>query len=233
MRHTLGVVRVAAVAGTAWVRVAAVAGTVRVRVAAVAGTVRVRVAAVAAVVATALAVLAAPAQALPPGETVPITGTFSMTTANGVLPTWEADDIALVGVSPGAVTTTATSITARLTLPLVAKTGTAYAAAGGFRLLKRDTGATIRCSTPTIDTAARLLDCILPDGSQEALFLISDIDSRSRVWGTTTVTSVFRGVEMRINGQEAADLLNKALGVKTFSPSITIGTGDLIAARPR
>jgi hypothetical protein len=38
---------------------------------------------------------------------------------------------------------------------------------------------------------------------------------------------------MRINGQEAADLLNKALGVKTFSPSITIGTGDLIAARPR
>ena len=100
MRHTLGVVRVAAVAGTAWVRVAAVAGTVRVRVAAVA-----------AVVATALAVLAAPAQALPPGETVPITGTFSMTTANGVLPTWEADDIALVGVSPGAVTTTATSMT--------------------------------------------------------------------------------------------------------------------------
>lgn len=207
MRHTLRPVRVAAMAG--------------------------RVVAMTAAAVVGLAALSGPAQALPPGETVPITGTFSMTTANGVLPTWEADDIALVGVMPGAVTTTATGITARLTLPLVAKTGSAYAAAGGFRLLKRDTGATIRCSTPTIDTSARLLDCILPDGSQEALFLIADIDSRERVWGTATVTSVFRGVEMRLNGQKAADLLNKALGVKTFSPSITIGTGDLIAARPR
>lgn len=207
MRHTLRPVRVAAMAG--------------------------RVVAMTAAALVGLAALSGPAQALPPGETVPITGTFSMTTANGVLPTWEADDIALVGVMPGAVTTTATGITARLTLPLVAKTGSAYAAAGGFRLLKRDTGATIRCSTPTIDTSARLLDCILPDGSQEALFLIADIDSRERVWGTATVTSVFRGVEMRLNGQKAADLLNKALGVKTFSPSITIGTGDLIAARPR
>ena len=177
--------------------------------------------------------LASPAQALPPGETVPITGTFSFTTANGVVPTWEADDIALIGVMPGSVVTTASGITARLSLPLVAKTGTAYAAAGGFRLLNRDTGVSVRCSTPTIDTAARLVDCVLPDGSQEALLLISDIDSRSRVWGAATVTSIFRGVEVRINGQEAADLLNEALKVNTFSPSITIGTGDLIAARPR
>lgn len=177
--------------------------------------------------------LAPAAQALPPGETIPITGTFSFTTANGVVPTWEADDIALIGVMPGSVVTTASGITARLSLPLVAKTGTAYAAAGGFRLLNRDTGVSVRCSTPTIDTAARLVDCVLPDGSQEALLLISDIDSRSRVWGTTTVTSIFRGVEVRINGQDAADLLNDTLDVNTFSPSITIGTGDLIAARPR
>jgi hypothetical protein len=173
------------------------------------------------------------AQAVPPGETVPITGTFSFTTANGVVPTWSADDLVLVGVSPGSVVTTATGITARVSLPLVAKTGTAYAAAGGFRLLNTDSGATVRCSTPTIDTAALLVDCVLPGGKQEALMLISDIDSRSRVWGTTTITTIFRGVELRINGQKAADLLNEALGVKTFSPSITIGTGDLIAARPR
>jgi len=177
--------------------------------------------------------LASPAQALPPGETVPITGTFSFTTANGVVPTWEADDIALIGVMPGSVVTTASGITARLSLPLVAKTGTAYAAAGGFRLLNRETGVSVRCSTPTIDTAARLVDCVLPDGSQEALLLISDIDSRGRVWGTTTVTSIFRGVEVRINGQDAADLLNDTLDVNTFSPSITLGTADLIAARPR
>lgn len=175
----------------------------------------------------------APAQALPPGETVPITGTFSFTTANGVLPTWEAADLVLIGVSPGSVVTTATGITARVALPLVAKTGTAYAAAGGFRISNTKTGVSLRCSTPTIDTAARLLDCILPNGDQEALFLIKDIDSRSKVWGTTTVTSIFRGVELRLNGQDAADLLNKALGVKSFSPSISIGTGDLIAARER
>jgi hypothetical protein len=182
---------------------------------------------------SAVALLSSPAHALPPGETIPITGTFSFTTANGVVPTWEADDIALIGVMPGSVVTTASGITARLSLPLVAKTGTAYAAAGGFRLLNRDTGVSVRCSTPTIDTAARLVDCVLPDGSQEALLLISDIDSRSRVWGAATVTSIFRGVEVRINGQDAADLLNEALKVNTFSPSITIGTGDLIAARPR
>ena len=175
----------------------------------------------------------APAQALPPGETVPITGTFSFTTANGVLPTWEAADLVLIGVSPGSVVTTATGITARVALPLVAKTGTAYAAAGGFRISNTKTGVSVRCSTPTIDTAARLLDCILPNGDQESLFLIKDIDSRSKVWGTTTVTSIFRGVELRLNGQDAADLLNKALGVKSFSPSISIGTGDLIAARER
>lgn len=180
------------------------------------------------------ALLAAPgAQAVPPGETIPITGTFSFSTANGVVPTWTADDIVLMGVSPGSVVTTATGITARLSLPLVAKTGTAYAAAGGFRLLNTETGATVRCSTPTIDTAALVVDCVLPGGDQEALLLIEDIDSRSRVWGTTTVTSIVRGITLRINGQEAADLLNKQLGVKSFSPSIVIGTGDLIASRPR
>lgn len=185
------------------------------------------------ITALATGLLAAPAHALPPGETVPITGTFSFTTANGVVPTWEAEDIALIGVMPGSVVTTAAGITARVSLPLVAKTGTAYAAAGGFRLLNRETGVSVRCSTPTIDTAARLVDCVLPDGSQEALLLISEIDSRGRVWGSTTVTSIFRGVELRINGQKAADLLNEQLDVNTFSPSIVIGTGDLIAARTR
>lgn len=173
------------------------------------------------------------ATAVPPGETVPITGTFSFTTANGVLPTWSADDIVLIGVSPGSVVTTATGITARVQLPLVAKTGTAYAAAGGFRLANTETGASVRCSTPTIDTAALLVDCVLPGGKNEQLLRIEQIDSRSRVWGTTTVTSIFRGVELRITDQDAADLLNDALDVKSFSPSITIGTGDLIAARPR
>lgn len=173
------------------------------------------------------------AQAVPPGETIPITGTFSFTTSNGVLPTWEASDLVLIGVSPGSVVTTATGITARVQLPLVAKTGTAYAAAGGFRIANTETGASVRCSTPTIDTAARVVDCVLPGGRNEQLLTIDRIDSRSRVWGSTTVTMIFRGVDLRLTDQDAADLLNEALDVNVFSPSVLIGTGDLIAARPR
>jgi hypothetical protein len=174
--------------------------------------------------------LAAPAQA---AQTVPASGTFSFSTGNGILPTWAAEDIVLIGVSPGAVTTTSTGTTARVSLPIVAKTGTANAAAGGFRMLNTDTGESIRCSTPTIDTRARVVDCVLNDGTNADLFVISAIKSRARVTGTSTVTTIFRGIELRINGQDMADLLNEALSTYSFSPSVTIGTGDLIVARDR
>lgn len=175
-------------------------------------------------------VTAAPAEAL---ETLPASGTFSFSTANGILPTWSAEDIVLIGVSPGSVVTTSTGTTARVSLPIVAKTGTANAAAGGFRLANTVTGESVRCSNPTIDTRARLVDCVLADGTNASVFTITSISSRSRVAGSSTTTTIFRGVRLRINGQDMADMLNEALGTCSFSPYVTIGTGDLIVTRDR
>lgn len=172
----------------------------------------------------------APAQAT---ETIPASGTFSFSTANGILPTWAAEDIVLIGVSPGSVVTTATATTARVSLPIVAKTGTANAAAGGFRLTNTTTGESVRCSNPTIDTRARLVDCVLADGTNADLFTITAIKSRSRVSGSSTITTIFRGVTLKINGQEMADMLNEALDTYAFSPFVTIGSGDLIVTRDR
>jgi hypothetical protein len=173
---------------------------------------------------------ATPAQA---ADTVPASGTFSFSTANGILPTWAQEDIILIGVSPGSVTTTTTGTTARVTLPIVAKTGSANAAAGGFRLTNTTTGVSVRCSSPTIDTIARVVDCVLADGTNASLFRISSIRSRSRVTGQSTVTAIYRGVQLRINGQAMADQLNKALGTYTFSPSVAVGIGDLVVTRDR
>lgn len=175
---------------------------------------------------------AAPAQALTT-ETLPASGTFSFSTANGILPTWAAEDIVLIGVSPGSVVTTSTATTARVSLPIVAKTGTANAAAGGFRLTNTTTGESVRCSNPTIDTRAQLVDCVLADGTNAKLFTIASIKSRSSVAGSSTITTIFRGVKLRLNGQAMADKLNEALDTYAFSPSVTIGSGDLIVTRDR
>lgn len=165
--------------------------------------------------------------------TVPATGTFTFTTANGILPTWSADDIVLIGVSPGSVVTGASNLNARVTVPIVAKTGSANAAAGGFRLANSATGASVRCSNPVIDTKARVVDCVLPSGRNEALFAITAIATRARVAGESTLTWIFRGVSLRINGPTMADLLNDELDTSAFSPYVTVGVGDLVVTRDR
>lgn len=164
-------------------------------------------------------------------ETVPAAGTFSFTTANGILPTWASEDIVIVGVSPGSVVTASSNLTARVSVPIIAKTGTANAAGGGFRLINTSTSASVRCSNPTIDTRARLVDCVLPDGTNRALFRISEIRTRSTVIGASTITTIFRGVQLRINGQAQADYLNDTLDSTSFSPYVTVGKGDLVVTR--
>lgn len=166
-------------------------------------------------------------------ETLPASGTFSFTTGNGILPTWASEDIVLVGISPGSVVTASSNLTARVSVPIIAKTGTANAAGGGFRLVNTSTGESVRCANPTIDTRARLVDCVLADGTNAALFRISDIRTRSRITGSSTTTTIFRGVELRINGTEQADFLNDELDTTAFSPYVTVGTGDLIVTRDR
>ena len=184
-------------------------------------------------IACVLAVALAPVVPAQATETTPASGTFSFSTANGILPTWTAEDIVLVGVSPGSVVTASSNLTARVSLPIIAKTGTANAAAGGFRLINTTTGVSVRCSNPTIDTRARLVDCVLADGSNRQLFVIPEIRSRSRVIGTSTITTIFRGVKLRLNGQANADYLNDTLDTTAFSPYVTVGTGDLIVTRDR
>jgi hypothetical protein len=178
---------------------------------------------------------AAPATAVtsPLWETVPASGTFAFSTANGILPTWGAEDIVLVGISPGSVVTTSTNTTARVSLPIVAKTGSANAAAGGFRLTNTVTGQSVRCSTPTIDTRARVVDCVLADGTNARLLSIDSIRSRSRVSDSSTISTIYRGIDLRINGQAVADDLNKALGTTAFSPYVSVGIGDLVVTRAR
>jgi hypothetical protein len=176
--------------------------------------------------------LASSATAAPIG-TVPASGTFSFSLANGILPTWASEDIIIVGVSPGTVTTATSNLTARVSVPIIAKTGSANAAAGGFRLYNSRTGTSVRCSNPTIDTRARVVDCVLPTGKNAALFNIKSIASRARVLGQSTITWIYRGIVLGINGQEMADMLNSALSTTSFSPYVNVGSGDLIVTRDR
>jgi hypothetical protein len=172
----------------------------------------------------AVSALAAPAHAATLPDTVPASGSFAFTTGNGILPTWSSDDIVLIGVSPGSVTTSPSNLNARVRMPIVAKTGTANAAAGGFRLYNSTTLDSLRCSSPTIDTRANVIDCVLPSGQNAKMFAIVSTSSRSVINGSSTVTTIYRGMTLRINGQRIADMLSTT----TFSPYVTVGKGDLV-----
>jgi len=175
-----------------------------------------------------LVAVAGPSQAATLPDTVPASGSFAFTTGNGILPTWSADDIVLIGVSPGSVTTSPSNLNARVRMPIVAKTGTANAAAGGFRLYNSTTLDALRCSSPTIDTRANVIDCVLPSGQNAKLFAIVSTSSRTVINGSSTITTIYRGMTLRINGQRMADMLNESLSTTTFSPYVTVGKGDLV-----
>jgi len=173
--------------------------------------------------------LALPAQA----ATIPATGTFQMTTAPGILPTWTRADIALIGIAPGAVITSPAERSARIDLPVVAKTGTANASAGGFRLVNTSTGEAVRCLVPTVDTRARLIDCLTPSGYSLALFEISGIDERTKISTNTTRTTIFEGMDIRLLNSPMAERLNKELDTSVFSASVQIAEGSLVVTRAR
>jgi len=166
-------------------------------------------------------------------ETVAASGTFAWTTAPGILPAWDSAGISLVGVSPGSVITNKNTNTARVSLPLIAKSGTANAAAGGFRFVNTETGEQIRCSVPTVDTRARVVDCVLASGYNAALFEISSIESRNKIDSDVTKTTVFQGMELRIINREMANRLNDELNTNVFSASVVVGTGSLVVTRDR
>jgi hypothetical protein len=176
------------------------------------------------------ALVSAPAAS---ADEVPADGTFSFTTGPGILPAWDSAGISLVGVSPGSVITNTGTNIARVTLPLVAKSGTANAAAGGFRFINNETGEGFRCSNPTIDTRARVIDCVLPSGYNAAVFEISDIAERTKVNTDVTKTTIFQGMQLRIINREMAKRLNDELDTSVFSSSVVLGDGSLIVTRDR
>ena len=166
-------------------------------------------------------------------DEIPATGNFTFTTGPGIMPAWDSANISLVGVSPGSVITNTITNTARVNLPVVAKSSTANAMAGGFRFVNIETGESFRCSVPVVDTRARVVDCVLPSGYNAAVFEISNIAERTKVNTATTKTTIFDGIELRIINREMANRLNDELDTSVFSASVVLGTGSLIVARDR
>jgi hypothetical protein len=158
-------------------------------------------------------------------------GTFSFRTANGILPTWEADDLRLTGVSPGRAITNAQGTSAVVTLPIVSRSGSTNFAAGGFRLTNIRTGDFVNCATPAIDTRARVVDCALRDGRNGQLLRMERITTRQIVRGALSTTLIWSGIALRVADQSAADFLNKELGTNVLSPYVTFATGELTVVR--
>jgi hypothetical protein len=169
-----------------------------------------------------------PAQAY---TTIPATGIFTFTTSPGIMPAWSSADIVLVGISPGGVTTTTLDTSATVTLPIQAKTFTANATAGGFRFLNTKTNQSVRCQVPTIDTRARVVDCVLADGSNAEVFVITEIRSRTKINNDVTKSTLFTGIELRFASSAITDRLNRDLSTTVFSPSVKVAVGDLLVTR--
>lgn len=187
---------------------------------------------------------AAPSQA-EPAPTMPRTGTvakarttqdasgrFTFTTGNGIVPTWDAANVRITGVSPGSAITNAQATKARVSIPVVAINGSAVFAAGGFRITNTDTGDFINCATPAIDTRARVIDCSV-QGTNLRLFRISSMSRPVRVNGRYTTTTIYRDVELRVASSQMAKLMNARLSVNLFSPYVVVGVGELTVTTDR
>jgi len=166
-------------------------------------------------------------------DEIPANGNFTFTTGPGILPAWDSAGVSLVGVSPGSVITNRITNTARVNLPVISKSGTANATAGGFRFVNTESGESFRCSVPVVDTRARVIDCVLPSGYNAAVFEISSIDERTKVNTAITKTTIFQGMELRIINREMANRLNDELDTSVFSASVVLGSGSLIVSRAR
>lgn len=173
------------------------------------------------------AVLGTSAHAYTNPNTLPATGSFTLNTAPGIVPAWEREDIVLTAISPATATDLSVTATTKLTMPVVAKTGSAVALSGGFRLTNTQTRETIRCMIPTVDTKALVLDCIVNVDENLQIFAIDKIRSRSSDVGFDSRTSQFTGMEFKVASLATADKMNKALSTSVFTPSVVIAVGDL------
>ncbi len=201
---------------------------------------RQRIARVAAATVAALLAMAIPATAEHTAldDATSASGTFAFRTGNGILPTWERAGLRLTGIAPARVITSTLGAStlgtnASVTMPVVARDGSANFAGGGFRIANVKTGASITCASPNVDTRARVVDCVTRDGANLSLFSIPSLGTRRTFSGSVTTTTAYRGMVLRIGNQRVADALNDELDVAVFSPYVTVATADLTVTTGR
>lgn len=171
------------------------------------------------------------------GSTAPVnaddaSGNFFFTTANGIAPTWFSSGLTISGISPGSALSNSPLTRVRVSIPIVAKLGTANFAAGGFKIQNTKTREFVNCQTPVIDTRAKVIDCVLKDGTNTKLFAITSIGNVKQTLGYYDSTN-FRGMKLQVANQEIADMLNDELSVNLFSPSVTFAIAQLTVTSAR
>jgi hypothetical protein len=120
----------------------------------------------------------------------------------------------------------------RVAIPIVAKLGTANFAAGGFKIQNTKTREFVNCQTPVIDTRAKVIDCVLKDGTNAQLFAITSIATIKQTLGYYDSTN-YRGMKLQVANQDVADMLNDELSVNLFSPSVTFALGQMTVTSAR
>lgn len=159
------------------------------------------------------------------------TGTFALKTGPGIQPAWDAEDITISAISPGSMTALTSTATSTIYLPIVAKTGTANATAGGFKLTNSATRETVRCLIPTVDTRARAIDCLLDSGYNSTIFSIESIGDRNFLSNQNFKTSIFTDMKIKIISSEMASVLNDALSTNVFTDSVIVANANLTVSR--
>ena len=162
----------------------------------------------------------------------PAQGTFTMTTAPGILPAWTSNEITIVGIAPGTVTTSRFSTDATIQLPVIARSLSANATAGGFRIVNTETNASVRCLIPSVDTKALVVDCLTSAGYNSALFSIEKIGTRQSFVSSTTRTTIFQDMDLYLT-TAGAQILKSELKSSVFSTSVRVATGNLMVSRER
>ncbi len=191
-------------------------------------------AAIAACAVSAMAV--STANAVDPINTIPATGNFTFTSSPGIIPAWNTAAIELSAISPASLTDLTLSASVRLEMPVVAKTGSANALAGGFRLTNTKTREVVNCYIPTLDTKARVLDCVTIGAgtvweTTKFFFAISAIESREVTTESGLRTTTFTGMTFNIPDSATAKFFNDELSTTVFTTSVTIATGTLEVTR--
>jgi hypothetical protein len=168
--------------------------------------------------------------------TIPATGTFTFTTAPGIAPAWGAAGITLTPITPTTLTRLPLTGTETLQMPVVAKTGSANALSGGFRLTNTKTRQVVNCFIPTLDTKARVLDCVTIGAgavweTTKIFFAISKIQSWSATNSNGERTSTITGIEFVVPDSDTAKFFNTELSTTVFTTSVTIATGTMDVTR--